>query len=103
MAPATARSFPAAATAARCSCFVDGLKTDQPINAVPVAAIEGAELYRSRSELPMEYGYGQAVDCGALLVWTRTGQTQGKVRFAGKVLIVALAVGLSLVPILDLR
>ena len=83
--------------------FVDGLKTDQPINAVPVAAIEGAELYRSRSELPMEYSYGQAVDCGALLVWTRTGQTQGKVRFAGKVLIVALAVGLSLVPILDLR
>jgi hypothetical protein len=83
--------------------FIDGIKVDQPINAVPVAAIEGAELYRSRSELPMEYSYGQAVDCGALLVWTRTGQTQGKVRFVGKVFIVALAVGLSLVPILDLR
>ena len=83
--------------------FVDGIKTDQSINAVPVAAVEGAELYRSRSELPMEYSYGQAVDCGALLVWTRSGPTQGKVRFAGKVFIVALAVGLSLVPIMDLR
>jgi hypothetical protein len=83
--------------------FVDGLKTDQPINAVPVAAVEGVELYRSRSELPMEYSYGQAVDCGALLVWTRSGPSQGKVRFAGKVFIIALAVGLSLVPIMDLR
>jgi hypothetical protein len=83
--------------------FVDGVKTDLPINAIPVGTIEGAEVYRSRSELPMEYSYGQAVNCGALLVWTRTGPARRSTRFVSKALIIALAIGLSLVPILDLR
>ena len=83
--------------------FLDGVKTDLPINAIPVGTIEGAEVYRSRAELPMEYSYGQAVNCGALLVWTRTGPARRSTRFVSKAVIIALAVGLSLIPVLDLR
>jgi hypothetical protein len=32
--------------------------------------IEGLEVYRGSSELPMQYNVGTA-DCGAILVWTR--------------------------------
>ncbi|HSL69011.1 MAG TPA: carboxypeptidase-like regulatory domain-containing protein [Longimicrobiales bacterium] len=94
---------PGRGSCGRVQLFVDGVKNDLPINAVPVGVVEGVEVYRSKAELPIEYSYGEAANCGAMLVWTRSGASRGRANFLHKVLIVALAVSLSLVPIMDLR
>ena len=48
--------------------YLDGMRTPD-LEAVPAAFVDGIEVYRHASTVPVEYGGGQA--CGAILVWTR--------------------------------
>lgn len=55
--------------------FLDGVRSDigaHGIDALPIEILEGIEIYRGGSEVPMEFDSGTAA-CGAIVVWTRGG------------------------------
>ena len=55
--------------------YLDGFRvslSEGPLDAlVPLSVLEAAEVYRSASEAPMQYGGGMG-GCGVILLWTRT-------------------------------
>lgn len=62
-------------TDCRTEYFVDGvpaLLEEIGVDAVSIHDIEGVEVYRGSSELPIEFHAGRAM-CGAILIWTRDG------------------------------
>jgi CarboxypepD_reg-like domain/TonB-dependent Receptor Plug Domain len=64
--------------ATRCDTqyFLDGVPADIGVlgpDIVPIRDIEGIEIYKGSSELPMQFDVGRAM-CGAILIWTRDGR-----------------------------
>lgn len=55
--------------------FIDGIRAEIGvigIDAIPPKDVEGIEIYRGASELPIQFDVGRAM-CGAVLIWTRAG------------------------------
>jgi hypothetical protein len=55
--------------------FIDGVRSEldaTAIDAIPVEVVEGIEVYRGASEVPMQFDSGRAM-CGVVVVWTRAG------------------------------
>ncbi len=62
-------------TECRTEYFVDGVPAmleEIGVDAVSVHDVEGVEVYRGSSELPIEFHAGRAM-CGAIVIWTRDG------------------------------
>jgi DNA-binding beta-propeller fold protein YncE len=60
---------------ARCAMqyIIDGVRSEigpAAVEAIPVHAVEGIEVYRGASELPTQFDHGRAM-CGAIVIWTR--------------------------------
>ncbi len=56
--------------------FLDGVLSEVGrvgIDVVPANDVEGIEIYRGSSELPIQFDVGRAM-CGAVLIWTRDGR-----------------------------
>ena len=54
------------------SLFIDGLRaTAEDLRLTPTSNVEGIEIYRTQSMVPVEY-QGRST-CGAVLIWTRIG------------------------------
>lgn len=55
--------------------FIDGVRSSiggDGVETIPIDAVEGVEIYRGGSEVPMQFDSGTAA-CGAVVVWTRRG------------------------------
>lgn len=54
--------------------FIDGVRTElgTGIDGIPIEIVEGIEVYRGGSEVPMQFDHGTAA-CGAVVLWTRRG------------------------------
>jgi hypothetical protein len=55
--------------------FIDGVRAElgaAALDGIPVLSVEGVEIYRGASEVPMQFDHGSAM-CGAVVVWTRGG------------------------------
>lgn len=55
--------------------FIDGVRAELgagALDGIPVLSVEGIEIYRGASEVPMQFDHGSAM-CGAVVVWTRGG------------------------------
>jgi hypothetical protein len=55
--------------------FIDGVRSEigqVGVDGIPVENVEGVEIYRGGSEVPMQFDTGTAA-CGAVLIWTRRG------------------------------
>jgi hypothetical protein len=55
--------------------FIDGVRSEigkVGVDIIPIANVEGIEIYRGGSEVPMQFDSGSAA-CGAIVIWTRRG------------------------------
>ena len=55
--------------------FIDGVRSElgaAGVDGIPIEVVEGVEIYRGGSEVPMQFDSGTAA-CGAVVVWTRVG------------------------------
>lgn len=53
--------------------FIDGVRSEigqVGVDQIPLDIVEGVEIYRGGSEVPMQFDSGSAV-CGAIVIWTR--------------------------------
>jgi hypothetical protein len=62
--------------------FVDGrrrdIDSDIGVDVMPRSDIEAVEVYTSTAQLPSRYGGLVSGNCGAVLIWTRTGEGEGR-------------------------
>jgi hypothetical protein len=55
--------------------FIDGVRAElgaASLDGIQIQSVEGIEIYRGASEVPMQFDHGSAM-CGAVVVWTRGG------------------------------
>ena len=56
---------------------IDGMRVnrgpDEPWRLLNQAGLLGVEVYRSAAEAPLQFGGVDDVDCGVIVIWTRTG------------------------------